>query len=101
MSLSERIIGNKKLHELVIPGATHALSSNFNLWGSHAHDITNYFLSAQIGHFRDFLPVGYRYFEMGLYQDSLDKYLISSQGFVTTSGGVAQSLSEHVVAALR
>ena len=28
MTLSERIIGSKKLHEMVIPGATHALSAD-------------------------------------------------------------------------
>ena len=63
MTLSERIIGSKKLYDMVIPGATHALSADLN----NADRFAIYFFASETDTVANMLAAGYRYFEVGIH----------------------------------
>ena len=90
MEKSERILGQKKLHEFVLGGVTHALS--FNLQNSDPS--VEYFFSSQVlvsstsATITGYLNAGFRYFEVEFYQASASTFQISVGSF--TAGNTFQ-----------
>ena len=95
MEKSERIIGQKKLHELVIPGITHVLSGNINNDDLSAM----YFFQSQVeisnasGTLSVLLTAGYRYFEFELRETAANTFKVSVGSFTTGATGSVDTLS--------
>ena len=90
MEKSERILGQKRLHECVRGGVTHARS--FNLQNSDPS--VEYFFSSQVlvsstsATITGYLNAGFRYFEVEFYQASASTFQISVGSF--TAGNTFQ-----------
>ena len=94
MEKSERIIGLKKLHEFVIPGATHALSGNIN----NSDKSAMYFFQSQVEdsmvpNISGMLQLGYRYFEIELRETAANTFKASVGSFTTGATGAVDTLA--------
>ena len=95
MEKSERIIGLKKIHELVIPGATNIATGNIN----NDDQAAMYFFQSQVeassvaGTLAGLLLGGYRYFDFELRETVANTFKVSVGSFTTGATGAVDTLS--------